>query len=531
MIMISSTPSWLKKYEYLWKKEIDPNEALAVFKRLDVEQFFNALNNMWHPSTLVRKIGGWEKLDVLYKDPDIYAAIGKRQSALVDTKMTLEGPNEALNQWFTEQLGPHERKLKKDFWWSVFNGYGIEQIIYEEDMSGKIKGFQREDFWRFEVLPDLIHAKLVFTDNAEYRGKIVPYGKFVVTVNDGSASNPHGDSMGERLITPWIFKCTAWDLWIDFAKRFANGFLHSKISDINAKDRIYAALERAGKSSILVTDKDTETNMISPPRDSSLYAMIDEKTVRCIQKIVLGETLTSDQTLRGSTGAAEVHNDVRVEKTMDDIDLVQNAINETIYQIALVNGFDLTQIPKCVLNYEPRATLEIVTRDKISYDMGVRFNKQYYVEKYGMNPDHFEVVDTTASSSPFGFSRRGKTTYLSRDQMRKFIGMSSGHKCPVHNLAANPEAAASRKGARQEQEKEDIVAVLNRTANAPLDVNDLISAIQTSKNEKELDEKLVALFDTRNNAFVDDMTNALYYSLTLGAMLGNPQTVKTDEEE
>lgn len=519
--------SFKEGYENLFKKKVEDTSFNAMFQRVDVEKFFNALNNLWHPDELIRKIGGYNKLQLLYKDADIYAAIDKRIAALLDTRLVIDGTDPVLVKFFQEQILPHERQLKQDFWWTVYNGWGVEQIIYNEDGSGRVSGFQKEDFWRFEPQRDLIHIKLINTTDNLLRNKIVPYGKWVLTTNNGSSSNPIGDAMASRLITPWIMKCNTWDLWMDFAKRFANGYVHAKISDEKEKDKVRKALESAAKSTILVTDKNSEFTMIQPNRDSSLYSILDERTVKSIQKVILGETQSSDMQERGSAGSAGVHNEVRLEKTRADIDLVTTAINEVIYQIALVNEFDTTNLPKASLIYDPAFNLDLASRDQTLHGMGVRFNKDYYKNNYGLKDKEFEVVDTDAISTPsFGFGSRGKKTFLSPEEMKKFIG---GVVKPC-NHGLKLDAETSRKASRQQNENDEIVAVLNRTAAPPLDSDDLISAILTSKNEKELDEKLNLLFDVRNNKFVDDMTNALYYAAARGAMFGNPETVPNEEE-
>lgn len=506
------------------KKEIEETEFNALFQRINVEQFFNNLNNLWYPGELIRKIGGYNKLEILYKDHDIYSAIDKRLAALVTTRMVIEGDDQSLVDFFEEQLRPHELQLKKDFWWTIYNGWGVEQIIYNEDRSGKVDSFQREDFWRFEPQRDLNHAKLIWTDNNEWRNKIVPYGKYVVTTNNGTASNPFGDAMAERLITPWIFKCNGWDLWMDFAKRFANGFMHAKIDDMTKKNEVRKSLEKAGKSSIVVTDKNSELIMIQASRDSSIYTSIEDKTVRAIQKVILGETQTSDMAERGSSGSAGVQNEVRQEKTWADIELVQKALNETVYQIALVNGFNLDNLPVVTLEWDPDFSIEQAARDNALYNMGVRFTPKYYKKTYGLADDEYTIVEPV-TASPFGFKARGKTSFLSPDDMKKFLGSVNEHNCRVHM-----DASTSRKATRQQGEKEDLVSLLMRNGAAPLDPGDLVSAITSSKNQKELDEKLNALFDTRNNAFADLLTEGLYYAAARGAMLGNPETVKDEEE-
>lgn len=520
---------FLNRFQDLFKRQLPKSDTVeALFERKDLNQFFAGLNNLWAPSELIKKIGGIHKLPLLYKDDQIYAAVDKRIAALLDTRLVIDGGDASIRQFMIDQIMPHERQLKQDFWWTVAYGYGVEQIIYNEDRSGRVEGFQREDFWRFEPAPDLILVRLVYSNNAMLVNKQLEYGKWVLTTNNGTASNPFGDAMFERLITPWIFRCTGWDLWIDFAKRFANGFLHAKIADETQKSTWRKALEKAGKSSVLVTGLGDEVNLLQASRDSSLYKDLDDKTVAAIQRVILGETLTSAMAERGSSGAATIHNEVRLEKTRSDIALVESAINEVMTQIAAVNGFT-GEIPKAKLIYDPGLNQELATRDTTLHSQGIRFNKKYYENNYGLKDDEFEIVE--AQSGFPSFSQKKKSTFLTPEDIKNFIGGSDvsdkGHKCKPLNLNAN----ISRKDRRQENEKEEVVAYLNRNESEPIDMDDLFAAISMAENEKDLEKNLIALFDQRNNGFVDTMTDALYYAATKGALLGNPEKLTESEIE
>ena len=517
--------SWLDKIEDLFKRKVPQSEFEAIFQRMDFEQFFNSVRNLWSPSELIKKMGGYENLYLLYKDHDIYASIDKRVAALLNTEMQIEGPDEALVKFFEEQLRPHERQLKQDFWWAIYNGWCVEQIIYDEDRSGKVVGFQREDFWRFEPQKDLIHVKLVQSNNTQWRNQILPYGKFVLTTNNGTSSNPYGDAMAERLILPYIFKCNGWDLWQDFAKRFANGFMHGKIEDMSQASAMRSALEKAGKSSIFVTDKNTELNLISPNRDSSIYSTIDDKTVRAIQKVILGETQSSDMAERGSSGSAGVQNEVRQEKTWADIDLVSKSMNEIIRQIGDVNGFDQASLPKVTLSWDPDFSIEQAARDQSLYGMGVRFTEQYYRKTYGLKEDDFEIKEVEDKPA-FGFKQSGKS-YLKQKDMQDFLGLENKkHECAIHLNASD-----ARKSSRHQAETEEIVTLLSKNSFPPIDNDDLVAAIMTSKDEADLEKRLTALFDQRNSGFVDDMTQGLYLAAARGAMFGNPETLKKEDFE
>ena len=226
----------------------------SLFSVVDLDSYYKSLNNLYSPSELIKKIGGYSKFPLLYKDHDIRAAKEKREAALLDTKLVVEGPDQYLNDFFMDQLKPHEDQLKKDLLLSVFNGYGVEQIIYNPNMNGTVIGFNREQYWRFEPLGDLKHVILRQASGksgAEYVGQVLPYGKWVLTVNDGTSSNPWGEPLAESLIVPYLIKCNSWDLWQDFAKRFANGFMHAQIEDMEQKEEASKELNKTGKSAFL----------------------------------------------------------------------------------------------------------------------------------------------------------------------------------------------------------------------------------------------------------------------------------------
>lgn len=518
------------KFKDLFKREVPRSQAEAIFNRLDVDQAFNFMSNLYHPSELIQKIGGIQNLEYLYKDPEIYAAVDKRLAALLDTRLVLESKSDELVKFFEDQLLDHEQQLKQDFWWAVPYGFAVEQIVYDPDRSCKVIGFQKEDFWRFEPLPDLIHVRLVSTTRTELMNKVLPYGKWVVATNNGTYSNPVGDPMFERLIQPWIFRCNGWDLWMDFAKRFSNGFMHGRIEDESQVKEFRKTLETAAKSAIIVTDKNSELSLIQPSRDSSIYDMIDSKTIATFQKVILGETQTSDMQERGSSASAGIHNEVRLEKTRADIRLVEKSLDETIWQIAAVCGIDDSEdIPKAKLIYDPGLNQELATRDTSLNSIGVRFTKKYFINNYGFKEDDFDVVDP-APASPFGFSsKKKKSLYLKPEEVKDFLGLPED-ECPAcRNIQLAPNV--SRKDNRQQNEKEDVVDYLKRNGEEPINMDDLIAAIQRSKNESDLDKNLSALFDQRSVTFIDTLTESLYYSASKGALLGNPERLETDEEE
>ena len=189
----------------LYKKEAPKEEFDSYFERLDLENFFNFMNNVYDPSSMLYKFGGRRSLEKLYYDPEIFSAWDKRQSAILDTRPILKDGDDAVREFMEKQILPHQRQLKQDIQWSNPYGYSVIQIIYNEDRSGNVDGYQREQFWRFEPQQDLIHVKLINSDNPGMINRLMPYGKWVLITNNGTYFNPFGEASFERILQPWLW--------------------------------------------------------------------------------------------------------------------------------------------------------------------------------------------------------------------------------------------------------------------------------------------------------------------------------------
>lgn len=510
----------------LYKREVDKSKFESLFKRIDVDNFFKNLSFYVDPDELALKIGDRKILNKLTYDGEIYAAIDKRQVALLTTKLTLKSDSLEVQKFMEDQILPFERQLKQDFWWAIPYGYNVEQIIYNEDRSGRVAGFQKEEFWRFQPMPDLIHVKLRYGSLNVPSNEIMDYGKFVLTVNNGTAHNPRGDAMFSRLYLPWLFKCNDWDLWMKFAERYALGFLHGKTPNPDDVDSLRAALELARKGSVLATTSNDEISYIQPSRDSSMFDIIDQKTTDLFYRVILGETQTSIMAARGSSASAEIQNDVRLEKTLNDINIVERSIEETMRQIAAVNGIDPAVVPTANLIYEQGLETQRASRDQILATTNqVRFTKKYFIDNYGFEADEIEIVEPAPPSPSSFFSTEKKSLFLTNRESIEYIGLDGCLECGgVKELKYAP-------GDKELSQREDIVAFLNRNQGQPLDMNLVISSIMTADNEKELDKNLLSLFEEDDPQFSDVFTQAAYYGAALGARQGNPRKLKPNEVE
>lgn len=409
----------------LYKREINKSEFKSYFEKVDFENFFNHLAYYIDPNELIMKIGDRRVLEKLYFDGEIYAAIDKRLAALTSTKLVLESPDPVVQKFFEDQILKHERQLKLDFWWAIPYGFSVEQILYNKDGSGKVDGFVKEDFWRFLPMPDGIHVKCTQSYNPEWNNKLMNYGQFVLTTNNASQSKPTGDAMFSRLYLAWLFKCQADDLWMRLMERFALGFLIGKTPEGSDVKEMLEVLKKAAKgSAIAVTTKDS-IEYLQSSRDSTMFTAANDKINNLFYRVILGETQTSSMEQRGSSASAGIHNEIRKEKTLADIYLVEQAFEETMRQIGAVNGIDPDLIPTANLIYDQGLELDRATRDSsLASIPNFRFTKKYFEDQYGFEPDEIEIVEP-ASSDPFGglFNKNTgkKSSFLTSDNVKEYL--------------------------------------------------------------------------------------------------------------
>lgn len=407
----------------LYKREVNKSDFASYFKRIDLDNFFNNLSYHIDPNELIMKIGDRRVLQKLYYDGEIYAAIDKRITALASTKLVLDGPDESVVKFFEEQLYPHERKLKQYLWWTVPYGYSVIQIIYNPDRSGNIDGFQQEEFWRFEPMIDGVHVKLNSSSNVELNGQILDYGRWVLTVNNGSRTNPKGDAMFSRLYLPWLFKCNSDDLLMKFMERYALGFLIGQTPDGEDVDELLKVLEAAAKgAAVAVTTQDT-VQYLQPSRDSSMFSAVDQKVNNLFYRVILGETQTSNLSGSGSYASASIHNEIRLEKTLNDINLVEGGIEEVMRQIADVNGIDPALVPTANLIYDKGLEIDRAARDaSIAATGQVQFTKKYFVNQYGFEEDEIEIVEKPDPVASGGwFNKKEKSSFLSAADINDYL--------------------------------------------------------------------------------------------------------------
>jgi phage gp29-like protein len=503
---------WTDIYEKLFDREVptqeDQRAYSALYERVDVENFFQRLT-YYHDPIAHKHLGQNRKnLELIYKnDSEIMAAVDKRLGALLTSEIKIETESEELRAYFEENVLSHKDQLIEDFWWAVAYGYNVEQIIYNKDRSGAIDGFSREQYWRFTPYPDLKSISLTSKSGFGSKQKVnelLPYGKWVLTVHKGTSFNPFGEALFSRLYMPYVFRCNGFDFWMNFLERFASGFMIGK-NATGSEESIKAmrkALDKAAKAASIVVPTEDDVSAVFPPNQGAAYKEFDDKILQIYLRAILGETQTSVMENRGSSASAEVHDGIRAEKTLFDIKIVEKSFRELVKQVSLVNGFDLERNPlKIRLIPSQGLEAERAERDsKLKQSGVVSFTKDYLQRHYGFEEDEIEVPEPDPLAS-LGLGQ-GKSIHLSSEDQKNLFDVGKTHEACGGFKFNEAEVAFNN--------VDEVVNLLERLDVSPLDFEQVIATIFASKDRKDLEKNLDALFYEDNPEFSEIMTQALY---------------------
>lgn len=141
---------------------------------------------------------------------------------------------------------------------------------------------------------------------------------------------------------------------------------------------------------VIPDDSSVEIQEANKSSSAEIYEKLIDKMNTEISKAILGQTLTTEIGSTGSYAAANTHMAVRQDIVDSDKKLVESVINQLIQWIYEIN-YSREDVPKFEL-FEPEdVDLTLAQRDKILYDTGVKFTKEYFIKTYGLEDEDFDI--------------------------------------------------------------------------------------------------------------------------------------------
>lgn len=398
--------SWLSdRFQFARKQPVAKDTSpvtVALWSDQATSQLVDLLTRIPETDVLLNQSGITRaSLKKLETDDEIFAALRTRRESVVATPWRFEKGSESVNAFLSEELKPHMETIVADAWKAVPYGYSVMEAVYVirdnrrvglDHISGKpIEWFDpRPDGTLRYFSPDYSSVEGVECDLQL---------KYFLTRSDPSYLVPKGESLLSRLYWPWFFRFNGWRFWGQFLERFGQPIIVGKSA---SPEKMAAALATIHSDAAIAVGKEDDVTAIQPTTDGAAFEKLEQCVVRRYQKLILGQTLTSDtgKDGGGSYALGQVHADVKEGLRRADIRLVQHTVERVIRALCLLNNIALADIPELVFADDAGLETARAERDVKLSSIGVKFTKDYFVDRYDLRDNDFEVVEKPDDASP-----------------------------------------------------------------------------------------------------------------------------------
>ncbi len=340
------------------------------------------------------------QLRQLELDDEVAQCKDTRVEAIVATPWSLQPNQTRVGKFITSLIEDHIDDMKRGVMDARFYGYSVQEIIGKKVPKGI--GIDRLALKPMEwFAPQRDGSLRYFPDDGSggYEGIAVDSDKFLVARCNASYRNPYGEALLSRLWFPVTWRREGWQLWLQFLETFGEPIVLGQMS--NYADFV-KAMETQGVRSTIAwqsvsdTDKITTINASTPGE----FDRLEQAILRRIQKLILGQTLTSDVGSSGSYAAAAIHNEVRNDKRRADMSMVKRTGQQLVNVLCMING--ITDVPKFIMADDSGLELGRAQRDAVLAPVltasGFRLSKDYYLRNYDYVTE--DVVDVPEVKTP-----------------------------------------------------------------------------------------------------------------------------------
>lgn len=351
-----------------------------------VTQFLVNFGKQPDTDEVLRKAGiTRHKLRVLLDDDEIAQTVETRIDALLATPLRIEPSdtpeaenlNAILKEWFFE--------IATGAMNGLFFGYSVQEAVYELKPEGYI-GLQWIGEKPMEWFEPKNDGRLIYRpDGTGVGSEVDQVFKFFLTRRKATYQQPYGKALLATLYWLFFFKQNGFKFWAKFLERFGTPILLGKCKDTDTED-MSRALLNAHAQSVLSIDIKDDVSILSASGSSgtagAAFESFNNQLIRQIQKVVLGQTLTSGTDGVGSRALGQVHDNVRMDKLKSDIRLVTPTLQAVVDALCALNGWGeykvmLGEMPK-PLNKDQ------AERDGHLKNAGANFSNAYFIREYGL---------------------------------------------------------------------------------------------------------------------------------------------------
>lgn len=383
----------------------------GLYDQVTVDDMVSSLFQMKDPDETLKHFGIQRRdLQALEYDDEITAAIDTRVDALLSVPWRLEPGTGGNVRFIWEVLEDHLHTVLKGAMKSLLYGYSVMEISYKrQDNNITIDEIFEKPFWWFSFDKD---RRLVWRDreNGDEIAVEEKYPlKFLLTQHRATFINPRGEAMLSRLYWPWYFRTNGWKFWAKALERTATPLLKgtaplgmvpgpdgTQMTSLEAMNR---TLQTAVQNACIAVSEGYTVEYLSAPQTGASYELFENACKARIQRLILGQTLTSDTgNGSGSYALGQVHNEVRMDRRNSDIRMVTHTVEKVIGYLWTLNGFGGNP-PEFIMEDGKGLEGERAARDAALLPVleaaGVKLTSEYFLDCYDYEAEHIELAEDT----------------------------------------------------------------------------------------------------------------------------------------
>lgn len=443
-----------------------------------------------------------DRLRTLEGDDEVAQCLDTRREAVLATPWRLEPNQTRAARWLAEEIGPWIDPLVRGAWAAVPYGYSVIELVYLKRPSARIgiASLSEKPIEWFRPQADGSVRYLPDDGSGGLDGLAVDSRKYLLTVHHPTYRMPQGDALLSRAYWPARFRREGWKFWMNFLERFGTPILLGKtISPTSFID----AMQEAGIDTAfgVRTDEDITAVLTAQPGE---FERVERALITRIQRLILGQTLTSDVGAAGSYAAAKVHNEVRQDKRNADLRLISATGQSLVDRLAALNGL---QPPRFVMADDTGLEGARAERDAkllpVLQASGLTLARNYFTDRYDLAEEDLVEAEPPESIPEDDAAGTGEDD-------------AQGEAATAAQLLT----LAPRRRPRFTPEQEAVEALGDKAlalVGSPIPAADIRRAIDAATGPEDLAKRLAALLaDSDPRAFREVMERALFAADIMG---------------
>jgi len=388
------------------KKDKASKKALSkgnLYSQEAVSAFFTHFGKQPDNDEVLRKAGiTRHRLKVLLDDDEIAQAVETRIDALLGTPFRLEPSDTPEAQHLKQQLDEWYFEIASGALNALFFGYSVQEAVYELKPEGYI-GLQwigEKPMQWFEPKND---GRLILRKEGSTQEQAVDQiFKFFLTRRKATYEQPYGKALLATLYWLFFFKQNGFKFWAKFLERFGTPILLGKCKDSEIDD-MNQALLNAHAQSVVSIDIADDVQVLSAQGSSGgangAFETFNKTLAQQIQKLILGQTLTSGSDGKGSYALGQVHENVRNDKLKSDIRMVIPTLQAVVNALCALNNWTGHKV---ILGEKSKPlNKEQAERDTHLKNAGANLSESYFIREYNLQDGDLKPVEQVVPSTQF----------------------------------------------------------------------------------------------------------------------------------